>query len=103
MPLTLVPFEPRLLDPAAELLADRHRRDRAREPRLPATYEDAGASRQALAHSLERPGARGVVALRDGRPLRVGDLLTDAQREQVRQGFAQITGSWGEDTATSLS
>lgn len=104
MPLTIVPFEPRLLDPAAELLADRHRRDRAREPRLPATYEDAGASRQALAHSLERPGARGVVALRDGRP--VGFLLATAlllpQTHAMSQYFpVRGAGAWYADHAVA--
>ncbi|HWQ28332.1 MAG TPA: GNAT family N-acetyltransferase [Dehalococcoidia bacterium] len=77
MALTVVPFEPEHLDAAAELLAARHRRDRVREPRLPAAFEAAEAARPMVEHAFDTPGARGVVALRDGAP--VGFLVAAPQ------------------------
>jgi hypothetical protein len=49
------------LDPAADLLAERHRRHRAAEPLLAET--DA---REALERAWRRDGASGSVALRGG-------------------------------------
>lgn len=68
MALQVVPFESSHLPAAAELLAARHRRDRVREPRLPAAFEQAEATLPHIAHAFDTPGARGVVALRDGTP-----------------------------------
>ncbi|HXF50229.1 MAG TPA: GNAT family N-acetyltransferase [Dehalococcoidia bacterium] len=69
MALRIVSFEPAHLDDAAELLASRHRRDRAREPRLPAAFERPDAVRPLIEHAFDAPGARGVVALRGGAPI----------------------------------
>jgi GNAT superfamily N-acetyltransferase len=66
--LRIVPFAPEHLEAAAELLAERHRRDRAREPRLPATFESPEATRPLIEHAFDTPGARGVVAFRNGAP-----------------------------------
>ena len=63
MSMTTTPFDPaRHLAAAADLLADRHRRDRVRDPRLPAAFEDAAACRGQIEHALEATGWRGSVA-----------------------------------------
>jgi GNAT superfamily N-acetyltransferase len=54
------------LDEAAALLATRHRADRQREPTLPGQFEDTSVARAGLQVALDRPGARGVVALQGG-------------------------------------
>jgi GNAT superfamily N-acetyltransferase len=65
MRMTVAPFErSRHLDAAALLLADRHRRDRERDPRLPAAFEVPAACRPLIEQALEGPGAAGVVARR---------------------------------------
>jgi GNAT superfamily N-acetyltransferase len=67
MSITIEPFEiNRDTERALALLADRHRRDRAREPLLPATYEDAEACRPHFAPLFEQTGWYGVVAERGG-------------------------------------
>lgn len=60
-----LPFTADHLDAAAELLAERHRIDRKREPLLPARFEDAAECRPGLEKVLESPHS-GVVAVRDG-------------------------------------
>ena len=49
------------LDTAADLLADRHRHDRVRDPRLPATFEDPVLCRGQIEQALTTAGAYGVV------------------------------------------
>jgi GNAT superfamily N-acetyltransferase len=61
------------VDDAAALLAARHRRHRAVEPRLPTAYEQRPAARAAIEDLLSRDEADGVAAMRDGRL--VGYLL----------------------------
>lgn len=51
---------------AAQLLADRHRRDRARDTRLPAEFEDPANCRGQVEHALASPGKVAVVAEVDG-------------------------------------
>ena len=58
---------------AAELFAARHRANRLREPDLPPAYEASAACADEISGLLDRPGASGVVELRDGRV--VGYLL----------------------------
>ena len=62
--VTIRPFEARDLAPAAELLAARHRRDRARLPALHPDFEGAAAAETALTALAENERATGVVALR---------------------------------------
>lgn len=60
----IAPFAPRKhLEAAARLLAERHARDRGREPLLPAAYEIPAACRDQIEHAIERPGWYGAVAL----------------------------------------
>lgn len=64
MRLTTVPLDRnKHLEAAASLLAERHRRDREREPRLPAAYEVPAACAQEIEHAFETAGAEGAVAL----------------------------------------
>ncbi len=61
--LTTSPFDPKQhLDVAAELLAQRHKRDRVRLPFLPAGFEDAAACRPQIEAAFDGPGWYGVVA-----------------------------------------
>ena len=55
------------LDEAAVLLAARHRRHRAVEPRLPVAYEQHASARAAIEDLLSQDDADGVAAVRDGR------------------------------------
>jgi GNAT superfamily N-acetyltransferase len=67
MSIATTPFDrDRHLDTAAALLAERHRRDRRREPLLPATFEDPGACRDQIAHAFDTAGWYGVVAQAGG-------------------------------------
>jgi GNAT superfamily N-acetyltransferase len=62
MDLKVVPFvRERHADVAAELLADRHRRDRAREPLLPASFDDPSTCRAQIEHAFDTAGWRGVL------------------------------------------
>ena len=63
MKITITPFDVnKHTEKALTLLADRHRRDRAREPLLPATNEDAEACRPHFTPLFEQAGWYGVVA-----------------------------------------
>jgi ribosomal protein S18 acetylase RimI-like enzyme len=73
MQLEVVPFEAGHLDAAGELLAARHRHDRAAEALLPGAAEDPKVAREAVAAAAARPGTSGAGALRGGRL--VGYLL----------------------------
>jgi GNAT superfamily N-acetyltransferase len=74
MRIRLTPFDPgRHLTAAATLLADRHRRDRVRDPRLPVSFEDPEACRGQLEHTLESSsGWQGMLAEVDGEPVGFG-------------------------------
>ncbi|HEX5940219.1 MAG TPA: GNAT family N-acetyltransferase [Dehalococcoidia bacterium] len=54
------------LEAATRLLADRHRRDRTRNPALSARFESAQAVRPLVDEALAKPVARGVAALQGG-------------------------------------
>jgi GNAT superfamily N-acetyltransferase len=78
MNIKLVDFDRhRHLDAAAELLADRHRRDRAREPLLPAAFDAPPACRVQIEHAFDNPGWKGLLAEVDGAP--VGFVIMTAQ------------------------
>ncbi len=55
----------RHLDTAAQLYADRHKRDREREPLFPASFDDPAPCRAQIERAFEQPGWRGVIA-KDG-------------------------------------
>lgn len=67
MSLALVPFQDAFLDAAAGIFAERHRRDRAREPALPARFAALDGAAAAVGAAWRAPDAYGVAALRDGR------------------------------------
>jgi hypothetical protein len=71
--LELRPFSEEHLDAAAELLAERHRRQRLAEPLLPARFEEAAAAREEVEAAWAKEGSAGAVALR-GRKI-VGYLV----------------------------
>ena len=66
--LDILTLDAARLDDAAALLAGQQRRLRAARPELPAAYEDPGACRPYVAAVLEKDGAHGVLAVRDGQP-----------------------------------
>jgi GNAT superfamily N-acetyltransferase len=67
MPLSIVEFEEKHLEPAMRLLAADQKRRRAVEPVLPSTYEAAEQARGPLEETLHTLGASGVAAEREGR------------------------------------
>jgi ribosomal protein S18 acetylase RimI-like enzyme len=81
--LDLRPFTDEDLAAAGRLLAARHARHRRREPALPERYEDVDEAAAALEGAWRKPGAAGVVAIRDGR---VAGYLVGAPDDE---------GSWG--------
>lgn len=66
MPLEIRAFEPGDLDPAAALLAERHRRHRAEEPALDPAYESTSATRPQIETLLAGDRADGWAAVHDG-------------------------------------
>jgi GNAT superfamily N-acetyltransferase len=73
MKISLKPFDPAAhTEVAAGLLADRHRRDRARDPRLPAAFEDAATCRSQIEQPFSSAGWFGVLAEADGKPVGFG-------------------------------
>jgi len=61
--LRVVSFSGEHVEPAARLLADRHRRDRAQTPALPVDFEDDGATLPLLRQSFLSDETSGVAAL----------------------------------------
>jgi GNAT superfamily N-acetyltransferase len=59
----IVPFQPDLLDAAAQLLAARHQRNRLARPELPARFTEAAIARLAVEAAWQRPHASGVATL----------------------------------------
>jgi GNAT superfamily N-acetyltransferase len=67
--IAITPFDQhKHLDAAAELLAARHERDRARDPRLPAAFSMPLACRALIEPAFATDGWRGVIAEAGGRP-----------------------------------
>jgi GNAT superfamily N-acetyltransferase len=64
--LTVRPFEPGDLDPAARLLAARHRRHRDRLPMLSAALESPGSAARLVSALMTSPRASGAVAVAGG-------------------------------------
>jgi GNAT superfamily N-acetyltransferase len=69
MKIELRPFDrDRDIDIAAKLLAERHQRDRLREPMFPQAFEDPAVCRSTIEHAFDAPGWSGVVAYAGGTP-----------------------------------
>jgi GNAT superfamily N-acetyltransferase len=85
----IVPFSDDHLAEAGRLLAERHRRQRAVEPRLPERYEDPETARGEIEEVWRRDDASGAVAVVDSR---VSGFLLGAPRDQV----------WGPNTWVEL-
>ncbi len=77
--MPIVPFHPDLIPEAATLLAQRHQRDRARLPQLPARFEDPVVAGQAIEAALKRNLASGLAVMSSGQMLgyMLGDLQID--------------------------
>ncbi len=79
--LEIRPFSDEFLPHAGELLATRHRAQRAAEPLLPARYESAEAAAAEVDALTRSEGASGAVALRGSRV--VGFLLGVRRRDEI--------------------
>ena len=110
------PFGDEHLDPAAALLAERHRRHRAAEPLLP----DAVDFREQVEGEWRRDGASGAVAIGRGRllayllghPVDYGDAgltwqlvepaghAVDGEREVLRDVFGAAASRWHDEGQT---
>ncbi len=92
MRLEIVPFEEEMAPAAADLLAQRHRRDRAALPILPARFENAAVAENAVRAVLARPLAHGAAAVRDGRL--VGYMIGDMDLAEIwgRSGWVRLPG-----------
>jgi ribosomal protein S18 acetylase RimI-like enzyme len=86
----LVAFGEEHLGSAADLLAARHRRDRAADARLSAAFEDAAACRPRIEAALAR--GVGVAALRDGKLAGYLISQTAALHEPHRRAFVPLEG-----------
>ena len=79
--LDIRPFSDEFLPHAGELLAARHRAQRAAEPLFPAQYENAEAAAAEVEALAKGESASGVVALRGSRV--VGFLLGVRKRDEI--------------------
>lgn len=82
MSIEIVPFHEELLPGAAELLAGRHRRDRATSPLLPARFEQSRNALTAVREVWHKPWTSGAAALSDGRL--IGYLVGEARFDTLR-------------------
>lgn len=82
MPIEIIPFSAELLPQAGVLLAQRHQRDRARLPMLPARFAEPAVASQAIEAALQRKYADGFAAVADGQLVAylIGDLEIDPIR-----------------------
>jgi ribosomal protein S18 acetylase RimI-like enzyme len=82
MAIEFVPFHEGLLPVAAELLAQRHARDRAAMTLLPARFETTRTALGAMRDVWHKPWSSGAAALRDGRL--IGYLIGEARFDTLR-------------------
>jgi ribosomal protein S18 acetylase RimI-like enzyme len=112
--LELRPFSEEHLDQAAELLAERHRRQRLAEPLLPARFEEGATAHTEVEAAWAKEGSAGAVALRGGKIVGylVGAAGDDAvwganewvesaghaaeEPEVVRDLYAEVAKQWVE-------
>jgi ribosomal protein S18 acetylase RimI-like enzyme len=85
--LELRPFADEHLDAAAELLAERHRRQRATEATLPARFEDPAAAREEVEKAWRREGASGAAGFVDGR---LAGYLVGAPDDEAHWGGPNV-------------
>jgi GNAT superfamily N-acetyltransferase len=85
---------PDLVDAAAGLLVERHRRHRGAVPALDAAYEDAAAGAGLIGEQLMAEGAAGAIAFAGGMP--AGYVLF-TQRDAEMWG----PNAWAEDTGNA--
>lgn len=81
--LELRPFSDEHLEPAGDLLAERHRRHRAAEPLLSRRFERPEAARAEVETAWRQDGASGAAALRGGRLV---GYLVGAPEDEERWG-----------------
>jgi GNAT superfamily N-acetyltransferase len=121
--LGLRPFMADMIDDAASLLADRHRRHRLREPGLSAAFEEVAAARAEVEMLVGRADASGaavtfggaVVGFMIGTPRdaatwgrniwveAAGHAVIDGQEELVRDLYGYAATQWVEEGRTSHS
>jgi ribosomal protein S18 acetylase RimI-like enzyme len=87
-------FAPDLIEPAAELLAERHARHRATWPALDPAYEDSSRCAPLIEERLGQDGAVGAMAFADGQPR--GYLLMTPRPENPWGPSA-----WAEDVGSA--
>ncbi len=77
MPLTFVPFEDAMLEQAADMLAQQHRRYRATMPALPARFEQPEHAARAITAARGRNKSQGFAAFDGNRMVAyvIGDIL----------------------------
>ena len=95
--LELQPFSEEHLDAAGALLAERHARQRAVEPRLPPRFEDAAAARGEIEALTRGEGASGAVGVRDGRVVAYLVGTRKADDFWGRNVWVELAGHAAED------
>ena len=92
MTIQIVPFQTENLPAAADLLAERHRRERRSIPELPDRFEDSTVATRAIEAALARDHARGYVALENERLIAylIGDMVIDSV--WGRSGWVRLPG-----------
>ena len=80
MKTELIPFTKELLPNAGNLLAQRHKRNRAMFPELPTRFEDASVARKAIETPWSKKTAGGFAALRDRKLVAylIGETMTQS-------------------------
>ena len=91
MKTELIPFTNELLPDAGYLLAQRHKRNRAMFPELPARFEDASVARKAIETPWSKKTAGGFAALRDGKLIAylIGETMSQSWG---RCGYVYLPG-----------
>jgi ribosomal protein S18 acetylase RimI-like enzyme len=121
--LELRPFTDDVIDDAARLLADRHRRQRLEEPGLSAAFEEVAVARAEVQALAGRDGASGAVATSGGAVVgyvigtpraaatwgpniwveAAGHAVADGQHDLVRDLYGSAATQWVEEGRTSHS
>lgn len=98
MKLNVVPFErERHVDVAASLLAERHARDRGRDPRLPAGFEVPAAGAALIERTMGDPNTFGAICKRGDDV--IGYMLTQPQYTPTTHALASFLPPRAASTA----